>query len=299
MKLSKTNSDKGRKIRGNLPMQNVIIYIGIALTLFLNISGCSTGEKKYKLQLKFKPDQIHTIEYIRDNHMTKYKGNVLIADFDYTVTIAQTETVIDTLSPNKAHLKITVNSELIKPNSENSEVSDTSLSTSEVNVVMHSNGSFEELLSSDCMVESSREYLTNYFDQISLMLPQEPVGVGHQWEHSVKVILKDGKQEDAIARYRIERFEEKSGYFCAVISHKSKTIIPVHYSSENGDTTTVQLNQTDGSGFMYLAIKEGVFVYKEGTTNGTVVGTTYTDGRIENFRHEFSGNIVGKLISHE
>ena len=245
--------------------------------------------------LKFKPGQIFTSETVRHATIKKFVGDSLVKSYPYQELINFKEEILDTLPGGKGLLAWTSDVCIIAPDSADPNLEDTSTWSMTINTIQHANGYNEFYSISDSSRLSMIDYYKRYLEQMSMILPDEPVVAGYEWDHAFKVILKDGERKDATNHYRIAGFEEKMGYECVIIDRDAVMILPLQYVKPDSQTTLIRLTQVNYKSRTYLALEESLMLYEETTFQEKIEGTWYEPDGIRKFRHEIEGSGVSTM----
>lgn len=271
------------------------IHICALAVIILLINGCSNETGPVRILLKFKPGQIFTSETIRNATIKKFVNDSLVKSYPYKEIINFKEEILDTLPRGKGLLAWTSEVFIIAPDSLDPNQQDTSTWSMTINTIQHPNG-YNELYSlSDSSRLSMVDYYKRYLEQMSLILPDEPVSVGYEWDHTFQVILKDGERKDATNHYRIAGFEKKMDYDCVIIDRDAVMILPLQYVKPDSQATLIRLTQVNYKSRTYLALAESLMPYEETTFREVVEGTWYEPGGIKKFRHEIEGSGISTM----
>jgi hypothetical protein len=280
-------------------MKRKCIYILTVAVLILSIYGCSGESGPVKIVLKFRPGQAAASEIVRDLHIDRFVNDSLEESYPYKEYVDFREETLDTLPGGKGLLALTARTTRIKPDPQNPQLADTSAWSITFKAVQHPNG-FNELYSiPDSTWLSMTDYYRRNLEQMSLVLPDEPVAAGFEWDHTFKVILKDGEVKDAANHYRIVGFEEKMGYNCVVIDRDAVMILPLQYVTPDSASTLIQLTQVEFTSRTCLALEEFVIVSEESEFKETTEGTWYRPDGITRLRNEIKGKAVSNLTDLE
>ena len=276
-------------------MSKFHIYIRVVFVAALLFAGCSDESGPVMIALKFRPGQLFISESVRNSDFRKYIEDSLIESYPCTEYVQFTEKTLDTLPGGKGLLQWTTEMSRLQPDSLDSKVTDTVRWSMTINTVQHADGYNEFYSIADSSRLSLIDYYKRYLEQMSLILPDEPVGVGYEWDHTFKVILKNGEIKDASNHYKITGFEKKMGYDCAVIDRDAVLILPLQYVTQDSSATLIQLTHVKFKSRTYLAYKESAIVHEQSDFDEKTEGTWYEPGKISHFRTESKGTSVSKM----
>jgi|GEM_PF-5914350 hypothetical protein len=271
------------------------IYTWAIFAAILLCGGCSDKTGPTKLVLKFKPGQIVTSETIRNSTIKKFINDSLVQSYPFKEIINFKEETLDTLPGGKGLLAWTSEVFIIAPDSLDPNLVDTLKWLMTIETIQHPNGYNEFYAISDSSRLSMIDYYKRYLEQMSLILPDQAVGVGYEWDHAFKVILKDGERKDATNHFRVTGFEKKMGYDCVVIDRDAVMILPLQYPAPDSVSTLIRLTQINYSSRSWLALDRSILVYEETKFRERVEGTWYKPDGIKKFRHETEGTGVTTL----
>lgn len=234
------------------------------ITAFLTLScilafvfACDQGEKRVRLEFKFKPDtRLFYKEISKGTAKVTENGSVTsdrYAELEWTL-----EWYVRRLLKDSTAEIVESRTYHYTALEKDSSKGDTMAHTDEMTMYMKPNGKIVDLEPAQDR-EAKLSYLKSYIEQGQPVFPTGELSQGYSWTQSTKVVLPDGPIE-ASTTYEVKSFARERGYDCVVIAYDGNMAIPLDPAKEKGYQLISGVDRITAKGHLYFAYKEGMIV---------------------------------------
>jgi len=233
----------------------IITLIAAMLTL---ASGCTQGDKKIKLTLKWEPGMTLDYEQVTKRSFKAYRADSLVSEGFTTYSIKVAQEVKNVGSDGIADVIESSAWTIVRPGKEDSAVMDTSTYEREMILKIKPNGKIVDFSFAKEEETSSAAYVKNYYEQGIPVFPSVEMSPGKEWTQETRVVLPEESLE-ASTTYRIKSLAREAGYDCALIEYEGNLVIPIVPDTKDS-VWRAGIDRVSSTGIMYFAYKEGVVV---------------------------------------
>ncbi len=232
--------------------------VTVIVALLALVSGCTQGDKKIKLTLKWEPGMTLDYEQATKSSSKAYRADSLVKESFITYSIEVEQEVISVGSDGTADVIERGAWIIVRPGKEDSTVMDTSTYERELQLKIKPNGKIVDFTFAKEEESSSAAYIKNYYEQGIPVFPSVEMSPGKEWTQETKVVLPEENLE-ASTTYRIKSLAREAGYDCALIEYEGNLVIPI-VPDPKDSVWRDGIDRVSSTGIMYFAYKEGVVV---------------------------------------
>ncbi len=266
--------------------KNLLFCSVFILLLSISLFQCGTENKEVILRLKFNENQSVRWSSSSKSHTEYFENDSLVSVKNSSHKSESVEEVLNVIDENSARLRLTYYYEIEQPDKNDSTKMKTVQDSSVMEYIQDIHAVNLDIFPGDTNSIEKIEYVKKLYEQLAPRYPDEPVSVGYKWSNNIKVMLQDGKTQDAISTYTVKGFVKEYGYDCAIIESIGNTIVPFQseYECEDGSGKVLEtrIDQRKMHGTSYLAYKVGILVKEDYSFEYISEGTkTTADGEIK------------------
>lgn len=222
--------------------------------LMLLCLGCTQGEKRITLRLKFQPGSIVAYEQTAKRNFQLSEHDSLLTRTSSTFHTSLEYAVQEVFDDGSAEIIERSTVRLEVPDRNAASRKDSILQRHDTRLRIEPTGKVTRLDAADGDDENT--WLMKHYAQAAPVFPSGEISPGYSWTHTNRVVLPDEVVE-ATTRYRLTAFAREIGYDCAIIEYEGDLTLPYEASplDSSGRSGTDRIQTV---GVVYFAYTEGL-----------------------------------------